>query len=200
MKKEEFDRLVQEAREADLLDFFQKSGYTVKKSGSNYYINEFPGLCIKPETGQWYHHYTNVGRTRNAVDCLTSVLGYNFNQAVYELTGQDISTMRASDYPKKQAPQYTSPPKPTAAPKEKKSLQMPEQAENMRRMFAYFCQHKFSHINFLSKQFRDSLVHRLIEFHKFLRQFLARLGLLILVKVACERNLSTGFHDRLLGA
>ena len=140
MKKEEFDRLVQEAREADLLDFFQKSGYTVKKSGSNYYINEYPGLCIKPETGQWYHHYTNVGRTRNAVDCLTSVLGYNFNQAVYELTGQDISTMRASDYPKKQAPQYTSPPKPTAAPKEKKSLQMPEQAENMRRMFAYFCQ------------------------------------------------------------
>ena len=51
MKKEEFDRLVQEAREADLLDFFQKSGYTVKKSGANYYINEFPGLCIKPETG-----------------------------------------------------------------------------------------------------------------------------------------------------
>ncbi|MBR3631180.1 MAG: DUF3991 and TOPRIM domain-containing protein [Oscillospiraceae bacterium] len=139
MKKEEFDTLIQSAREADLLQYFQSSGYEVEKRGRDFYVKEFPGLCIKPEENQWYHHYTNVGRTNNSIDCLTHVLGYDFNQAVYELTGQDISTMKAADYPKKLAPQLTSPPKTAAPPPEKRELVMPEQAENMRRIFAYFC-------------------------------------------------------------
>ena len=47
--------------------------------------------------------------------------------------------MKAADYPKKFAPQHTSPPKTAAPPPEKRELVMPEQAENMRRIFAYFC-------------------------------------------------------------
>ena len=140
MKKEDFSQLVQSAREADLLNYFQNSGYSIDKKGSNYYVNEFPGLCIKPDTNQWYHHYTNVGRTNNSLDCLTLVLGRNFNQAVYELTGQDITSFRSSDFPKKQAPEYTSPPKSYPSAPAKKELQMPEQANNMRRLFAYLCQ------------------------------------------------------------
>lgn len=139
MKHEDFSDLIQSARETDLVAFFEKSGYTVEKKGREYYVKEFPGLCIKPETNQWYHHYTNVGRTNNAIDCLTEVLGYKFNQAVYELTGEDISSRRAAEYPRKQAPSYTSPPKPSVPLPQKKELQMPEQADNMRRMFAYFC-------------------------------------------------------------
>lgn len=140
MKKEEFSNLVQAAREADLLQYFQSSGYSVEKKGNQYYVNEFPGLCIKPENNQWFHHYTNVGRTNNSLDCLTLVVGRPFNQAVYELTGQDLTAKRSSEFPKKQAPSYTSPPKPQQIEKEKKQLKMPEQSPNMRRMFAYFCQ------------------------------------------------------------
>lgn len=140
MKKDDFNQLIQAARETDLLQYFQQSGYSLERHGSNYYVKEFPGLCIKPDSNQWYHHYTNVGRTNNSVDCLTLVLGRDFKQAVYELTGQDVSAKRSADYPKSQAPQYTSPPRQIAAPKEKKELQMPEQAPNMRQMFAYFCQ------------------------------------------------------------
>lgn len=140
MKKEEFSQLIEAARNADLLKYFQSSGYTVEKKSNNYYIKEFPGLCIKPEQNQWYNHYTNVGRTGNSVDCLTLVLGRSFNQAVYELTGQDITLKHSSDFPKKQSPDYTSPPKVAETVPKKKELQMPEQAPNMRRMFAYFCQ------------------------------------------------------------
>ena len=139
MKKEDLNNLIQSARSSDLLSYFQSSGYSVEKRGRDYYVKEYPGLCIKPEENQWYYHYTNTGRTNNAIDCLTHVLGYDFKQAVYELTGQDISTMRAAEYPRKQAPQYTSPPK-TALPIAKnRELILPEQDDNMRRMFAYFC-------------------------------------------------------------
>lgn len=140
MKKDDFSTLTQMAREADLLQYFQQSGYTLNKHGSNYYVKEFPGLCIKPDTNQWYHHYTKVGRTNNSLDCLTMVVGRDFKQAIYELTGQDVTAKRSADFPKSQAPQYTAPPRTQAAPKEKRELQMPEHAPNMRQMFAYFCQ------------------------------------------------------------
>ena len=140
MKKDEFAQLTQMAREADLLSYFQQSGYTLEKHGGNYYVKEFPGLCIKPDTNQWYHHYTNVGRTNNSLDCLTLVVGRDFKQAIYELTGQDVTAKRSADFPKSHAPQYTAPPRTPTAPKEKRELQMPEHAPNMRQMFAYFCQ------------------------------------------------------------
>ena len=138
MKKEDFDALVQGARERDLVQYFQRSGYSVERKGREYYVKEFPGLCIKPETNQWYDHYTAKGRTNNAVDCLTLVVGLDFKQAVYELTGQDVTARQPLDYPKKYAPQFTSPPKIPIVNKEKKELIMPEPADNMRRMYAYF--------------------------------------------------------------
>lgn len=133
--------LIEQARQADLLNYFQTSGYTVEKRSDNYYVKEIAGLCIKPEKNQWYYHYGNVGRTNNSLDCLTLVLGRSFIQSVYELTGQDISKLRSSDYPKEKAPQYTAPPKyEVKIATEKKELKMPEAAQNMRRLFAYFCQ------------------------------------------------------------
>lgn len=137
MKKEDFDKLVQTAREADLLDYFEKSGYTIKKHQCEYYIEEFPGLCINPDKKQWYSHYDGIGRTNNSVDCLTLVLGESFNQAVYELTGNDISAMHSYDYPKTYQPQHTSPP--VHFEKKKRELDVPPPCDNMRRVFAYLC-------------------------------------------------------------
>ena len=140
MQKEDFNQLIQSARSADLLSYFQKSGYHIDRHGENYYVKEIRGLCIKPDKNQWYNHYTNTGRTNNSIDCLTLVLGRSFNQAVFELTGKDVTIMRSSDYPKSQSPDFTSPPKSMPNSKENKVLKMPEQAPNMRQMFAYFCQ------------------------------------------------------------
>lgn len=49
MQKENFNQLVQSAREADLLSYFQKSGYHIDRHGDNYYVKEIRGLCIKPD-------------------------------------------------------------------------------------------------------------------------------------------------------
>ena len=76
MKKEEFQQLVETARNADLVQYFQSSGYAVEKKGSNFYINDFPGLCIKPDTRQWYHHYTNEGRTGNPLHIVLLVFTF----------------------------------------------------------------------------------------------------------------------------
>ena len=140
MQKEDFNQLIQSARSADLLSYFQKSGYHIDRHGDNYYVKEIRGLCIRPDKNQWYNHYTNTGRTNNSIDCLTLVLGRSFNQAVFELTGKDVTIMRSSDYPKSQSPDFTSPPRPMPNPKENKVLKMPEQAPNMRQLMAYFCQ------------------------------------------------------------
>ena len=66
---------------------------------------------MRCNSNKWCNNYTNVGRANNSIDCLTEVLGMSFNQAVYSLTGRDVTNMRSSDFPKKQAPQYTSPPR-----------------------------------------------------------------------------------------
>lgn len=40
MKQEEYRTLVQAAREADLVDYFRRNGFTVERKGSEYYVKE----------------------------------------------------------------------------------------------------------------------------------------------------------------
>ena len=141
MTKSSFDELTQSARNANLVDYFKQSGYTMQKHGDIFYVKEYPSLCIKPSTSQWFYHYGGFGGT-NAIDCLTKVCEHDFKQAIFELTGTDISSDRSADYPKNQAPQFTSPPKTVSDMNEKKELVMPDRAENMRRVFAYFCKER----------------------------------------------------------
>ena len=140
MRQEEYKALVQAARGTDLVAYFQRNGFTVERKGSEYYVKEYPSLCIKPSTNQWYYHYTREGATNNSINCLTKVLGMDFNQAVFSLTGQDITRMRSADFPKAQRPAMTSPPRPLRIKSEKKELQMPAQSERTGRLFAYLCQ------------------------------------------------------------
>ena len=137
MNKNDFETLVQQAREKNIVEYFRESGYSVEKKSSNYYVSEIAGLCLKSDNNQWYYHYENIGRTNNSIDCLTKVLNMDFNQAVYELTGKDLSHFKAEELPKGQQPKYTAPPTKISLP-EKKELVMPEQSDNMRRLFAYF--------------------------------------------------------------
>lgn len=139
MEKHDFEKLIEEARTSDLLEYFRSSGYSIDKKGNQYYIKEFTGLCINPETNSWYNHYTGVGRTNNSLDCLTLVLGESFNQAVFELTGQDVTQKRATDFPIHHSPEFTSPPKKEQTETKIKELVMPEHSQNMRQLFAYLC-------------------------------------------------------------
>ena len=146
MEKEKFQELVTAAREADILSYFRESGYDVERKGENYYVKDYPGLCINPNKNQWYHHYTNVGRTNNSIDCLTLVMHKEFTQAVYELTGRDIQQYRSvsNERSKIQENEKRSQSEiqndSEHKDKKNKELVMPDKAPNMRRMFAYFCQ------------------------------------------------------------
>lgn len=137
MKSEDYKAVLEDAKTTNILEYFENSGYTIQKCKDNYYVKEIPGLCIKPEKNQWYTHYENVGRTNNSIDCLLHYFDMTFNQAVYELTGVDIARDRSSDYTPTR-PSY-SPPKIINRVVQNKELKIPEQADNMRMMFAYFC-------------------------------------------------------------
>ena len=141
MNKNDFDTLTQSARDTNLADYFMQSAYTTERHGSELYVKEFPGLCINLNTNKWFNHYEKVGGS-NAVDCLVKVCGHDFKQAVYELTGRDISDLSSKSYPKEYKPQYTAPSKPEPTEQAEQELCMPERAPNMRRVFAYFCKER----------------------------------------------------------
>jgi hypothetical protein len=145
MNDYDFNQLTQSARDSNLAEYFLQSGYTTRRHGAEIYVKEFPGLCVNQNTNKWYNHYEKVGGS-NAVDCLVKVCGHDFKQAVYELTGRDISDNSSKDYPQDYKPQYTAPPKkpPTEGEEnlQPQALRMPERGENMRRVFAYFCKER----------------------------------------------------------
>ena len=138
MREQEFDELLEQARHADLVDYFRTSGYTLKKISGEIYINEIKGLSIKPETNSWFSHYHQVGRVNNSVDCLTIILDKSFKDAVYELTGQDVSRTRSGTaYTKKSVPPVRQYDKSQETDKEEKEMKMPEHAPTQRRVFGY---------------------------------------------------------------
>ena len=154
----EFKELIEQARHADLTDYFRTSGYTINKKNGEIYIDEIKGLAINPESNSWFSHYQGVGKHDNSIDCLTIVLGKDFKEAVYELTGQDIShlqsTHRTSERRTTSAQQAA--PK-SEATKPKNEMVMPERAPTQRRVFAYL--HKSRYIpNEIIKELIDAKV------------------------------------------
>ena len=141
MNKHDFNQLAQSARTANLADYFMRSGYTTERCGRQIKVKDFGGLWVHMDTNQWYCHSTQVGGN-NAIDCLTKMLNHDFKQAVYELTGRDVSETTSKSYPKEIRPLYTSPPQVYAAPEPKKEFALPARDENMRRVFAYFCKER----------------------------------------------------------
>ena len=139
MNNDEFKKLSEEARKANLLEYFRSSGYTVQRKGAEYYVKEINGLCINPDKHLWFHHYTGEGGS-SAIDCLVKVLERDFKQAVFELTGRDVTTTRSYEHTGEYKPQYTAPPKSDRPAPMKKELEMPPQSANMRQLFAYMCQ------------------------------------------------------------
>lgn len=138
MTDKEFTELIEQARHADLADYFRTSGYTLKTIHDEIYIQEIKGFVIKPESNSWFSHYQGVGKHDNSIDCLTIVLGKDFKQAVYELTGQDISHLHSAHKTNERrttSAQAAATKSETTKPK--KELVMPERAPTQRRVFAY---------------------------------------------------------------
>jgi hypothetical protein len=156
MQKMEFEKLVQAARSANLAAYFRQSGYTLKQHGADIYIAEFPGLCVKESTNQWYCHYSATGRTNNSLDCLTEIVGLDFKTAVHALTGQDVSQSPCLSYSKYPYPTCHTPPR----QKPKAEFKLPEHAANMRRVFAYICKERKIPAEVVSEFARAKLLYQ----------------------------------------
>ena len=118
---------IEKARQASLADFFIQSGYETERSRDELHVKGYGGLFVNIETNEWYcFSQADKKGGRNAINCLTDIIGMDFKSAVEALTGESLSHR---DY--RQI---------TKAPPEKKELVLPERADNMRKVFAYLCQ------------------------------------------------------------
>ena len=121
------DEMIEQARSANLAEYFKSGGYEFEQRRSEVHVRGYGGLYVNEETNQWYC-FSMSGRNggKNAVNCLTDVIGLDFKTAVSELVGYLLTR------PINRTKSY-EPPK-------KRELVIPERADNMRKVFAYLCQ------------------------------------------------------------
>lgn len=152
MNNDEFKRLSEEARRANLVEFFRSSGYTVQRMGSEYRVAEF-GLMINPDKHLWNCFYTEAGGGRSSIDCVMRVLKTDFHEAVYLLTGREITTGNKRTEREEHRPHKTEHSN-HASVEPKRILQMPERNPNEAQLIAYMCQ---------TRKIPKEIVYELIE-------------------------------------
>lgn len=75
---------VKRAREANLVEYFEKKGYKVDPVSNKHKVRGFGGLYI---INLSCYYCFSIERGGNAIECLINVLGYSFKEAVNELLG-----------------------------------------------------------------------------------------------------------------
>lgn len=141
------DEMIEQARSANLAEYFKSGGYEFEQRRSEVHVRGYGGLYVNEETNQWYC-FSMSGKNggKNAVNCLTDVIGLDFKTAVSELTGYSIA--RPTNYTK-----LYEPPK-------KRELVIPERADNMRRVFAYLCQTRRIDSKIVSELAQNGLLYQ----------------------------------------
>ena len=117
---------VEKARQASLADFLIQNGFATELTKNELHVKGYGGLYINTDTNEWYcFSQADKHGGRNAINCLTNIIGMDFKSAVEALTGENISHGVCN-------PTEQAPPKP-------RELIIPERAESMRNVFAYLC-------------------------------------------------------------
>ena len=117
---------VEKARQASLADFFTQNGFATELTRNELHVKGYGGLYINTDTNEWYcFSQADKHGGRNAINCLTEIIGMDFKTAVEALTGENIS-------------HGVCKPTEQTLPKNKELI-IPERAESMRNVFAYLC-------------------------------------------------------------
>ncbi len=143
------DELIQKARNADLADYFQRSGYECELRKNELHVKGYGGLFVNTQTNEWFC-FSQQGNNRggkNPVNCLTDVLGIDFKTAVEQLSGGRLV------YEKKQNQDVSF-------SERKRELVLPEKADNMKRVFAYLCQSRKISPELVSQLAHDGLLYQ----------------------------------------
>lgn len=143
------DALIQKARNADLADYFQRSGYECELRKNELHVKGYGGLFVNTQTNKWYC-FSQSSENRgggNPINCLTDVLGIDFKTAVEQLSGGRLI------YEKKQSQDVSF-------SERKRELVLPEKADNMKRVFAYLCQSRKISPELVSQLAHDGLLYQ----------------------------------------
>lgn len=143
------DELILKARNADLADYFQRSGYECELRKNELHVKGYGGLFVNTQTNEWFC-FSQQGNNRggkNPVNCLTDVLGIDFKTAVEQLSGGRLV------YEKKQNQDVSF-------SERKRELVLPEKADNMKRVFAYLCQSRKISPELVSQLAHDGLLYQ----------------------------------------
>lgn len=114
---------IKRARNANLAEYFLRSGLECERLRDELHVKDFGGLYVNTVTNQWHCFGGEKGGT-NSVNCLTEIIGMDFQAAVLALLGSGGGDVKRD----------------VLRRAEKRILEMPERADNMRRVFAYLCQ------------------------------------------------------------
>lgn len=141
------DEMIEQARSANLAEYFKSGGYEFEQRRSEVHVRGYGGLYVNEETNQWYC-FSMSGKNggKNAVNCLTGVIGLDFKTAISELAGYSIA----------RPINYTKP----YEPPKKRELVIPERADNMRRVFAYLCQTRKIDSKIVSELAQNGLLYQ----------------------------------------
>lgn len=108
---------------------------------------------MNTQTNEWFC-FSQSGNNRggkNALNCLTDVIGLDFKTAVEQLSGGRFS------YEQQRTNSSFSEQKPAET---KKELVLPEKADNMKRVFAYLCQSRKISSDLVSQLAHDGLLYQ----------------------------------------
>ena len=136
---------IESARSANLAEYFQIHGYECELRRDELHVKGYGGFYVNVNTNQWTCFSENKGGT-NAVNCLTEMLGMDFKTAVRELAGGSISYT-----PRRENNSFSA---------VKKQLVLPEKADNMKKVFAYFCQTRKINSEIVSQLAHDKLLYQ----------------------------------------
>ena len=144
---QEYTDTIAAARHANLTEYFLSRGYDVEQRRNELHIRGYGGLYVNSETNQWYcFSKSEHNGGKNAINCLTEIIGLDFKTAVSELTG--CSLVR---------PQ---PQRETQIMNKKRSLELPEKSADMKRVFAYLCQTRKIDAKTVSALVHDGLLYQ----------------------------------------
>lgn len=113
---------IRQARQADLPSYLRSRGETLIRDGKGWHLKEHDSLQIN---GNMYY-WNSKGTSGNSLSFVREYYGLSFQDAIKELTGEEV--------------RQASPPVLAQGAREERQAEMPQKADNVRRVYAYLTQ------------------------------------------------------------
>lgn len=149
MNKEYSKEQIQQAYSIDLLEFARSEGYNCVKQGSEYRVKGYAGLIIDAEKNCFYWHSEHKGG--GIIQFCNYVMGItDFKSAMRYLVGEgEVSVSHKKFIPPKDG-----------IVSEKKDLEMPERADNVKRVYAYLINQRGIAPDVISDMVKQKLIYQ----------------------------------------